>query len=179
MRNRSRHTPNAVERLRLAIDCMPVATREAMLAGVGRGQRVIVGAYVDDRGGVCPMLAAHRGGARTNFLAFARSWDRFTHAGRASRQATARELRILVTQLQASLSETSGLEFDAAIREHHVLRGRSLRARLRPTAAGAQPDTTVPSPLEGAEPPGSKIRARRLHGALRRRRRAGAAGAPA
>jgi len=64
--------------LRRTIDCLPVATREAMLAGVRAGERIIVGAYVDGRGGVCPMLAAHRRGARTNFLSFARAWDRFT-----------------------------------------------------------------------------------------------------
>src|SRR3984885_12925650 len=60
MRNRPRHSADAVERLRLAIDCMPVATREAMLAGVRGNERIIVGAYVDEYGGVCPMLAAHR-----------------------------------------------------------------------------------------------------------------------
>ena len=34
MRNRRRHDTRAVERLRLAIDCLPVATREAMLSGL-------------------------------------------------------------------------------------------------------------------------------------------------
>ncbi len=35
-------------------------------------ERIIVGAYVDRDGGVCPMLAAHRQGGRTDFLTFAR-----------------------------------------------------------------------------------------------------------
>ena len=60
----SRH----VEDLRLAIDCLPLATREAMLAGLLCGRPIIAGAYVDGTGGVCPMLAAHRCGGRTNFL---------------------------------------------------------------------------------------------------------------
>src|SRR5689334_22665395 len=67
MRNR-RPSSSPVERLRTAIDCLPVATRQAMLAGVLAAERVVVGAYTDGRGGVCPMLAAHRGGAPTDFL---------------------------------------------------------------------------------------------------------------
>src|SRR5271154_5368145 len=98
MRNRRRHSSSPVERLRLAIDCMPVATREAMLDGVRSGARIIVGAYVDGQGGECPMLAAHRRGGRTDFLSFAKSWDRFARARGASRPATERELRILLTQ---------------------------------------------------------------------------------
>jgi hypothetical protein len=138
MRNRRSHDNDALGRLRLAIDCMPVATREAMLQGVRDSERVIIGAYVDDRGGACPMLAAHRCGGRTDFLTFARSWDRFTRAKRGRRVATARELRILVTQLDDSLAQSSGLEFDQAISEHRALRGRRLRGRRR-LPAGADP----------------------------------------
>ena len=61
-----------IEDLRTAIDCMPARTREAMLEGV-RSNEIIVGAYVDRRGGVCPMLAAHRCGGRTSFVSFARA----------------------------------------------------------------------------------------------------------
>jgi hypothetical protein len=169
MRNRRRHTADAVERLRLAIDCMPVATREAMLAGVRGNERVIAGAYVDDRGGVCPMLAAHRQGVRTDFISFARTWDRFTRAGRASRPATERELRILVAQLEDSLCESSGLELDEAIKQHRALRGARLRAgglRARPDSAwprrGAQTRSS-----QSADPSG-EIRARRLRWPRRR-----------
>ena len=66
------------EDLRLAVRCLPQHTRVAMLEGVQRND-IIVGAYTDRKGGVCPMLAAHRCGGRTDFLAFAHSWDRFTN----------------------------------------------------------------------------------------------------
>jgi hypothetical protein len=134
MRNRGRNN-SSFERLRLAIDCMPVATREAMLAGVRANERIIVGAYVDDRGGVCPMLAAHRAGGRTDFLSFAKSWDRFTRAGGKPRAATEREVRILVCQLQDSL-QSGDLALDVAIAEHCALASRGRRARRRlPEAA--------------------------------------------
>ena len=89
--------------LRLAIDCLPVETKTAMLDGV-LANRIIVGAYTDRRGGVCPMLAAHRRGGRTNFASFARAWDRYTGAKGRPRSATERELRTLVTMLEASVS---------------------------------------------------------------------------
>ena len=79
-----------IEDLRIAVECLPSTTRAAMLEGV-RTWPIIVGAYTDRRGGVCPMLAAHRCGGRTDFLAFARAWDRFTHAKRP-RRATEREV---------------------------------------------------------------------------------------
>src|ERR1019366_3463135 len=65
MANRTHHRTGPVEDLRLTIDCLPVATREAMLDGVQRHERIIVGAYVDREGGVCPMLVAHQSGGRT------------------------------------------------------------------------------------------------------------------
>jgi hypothetical protein len=130
MRDRRPNSSN-VERLRLAIDCLPVATRRAMLAGVRANQRIIAGAYVDGHGGVCPMLAAHRAGGRTNFLSFAKSWDRFARAGGRARVATERELRILVSQLEDSLQSCGGQELDAAIAEHRALLNRARRARRR------------------------------------------------
>jgi hypothetical protein len=90
------------EELRRAIDCLPVGTREAMLDGIDHS-RIIVGAYVDRQGGVCPMLAAHRNGGRTSLVSFAHAWDRYTNAGRGPRPATDRELRTLRTMLGASL----------------------------------------------------------------------------
>jgi hypothetical protein len=91
------------ERLRNVVDCLPYETRVAMLAGLDRYDRIIVGAYTDRKGGVCPMLAAHRCGGRTDFSSFARAWDRFTGAGRRARRASERELRTLRAQLEASL----------------------------------------------------------------------------
>jgi hypothetical protein len=134
MRNLRRQN-SPVERLRLAIDCMPVATREAMLEAVRASERIIAGAYVDRQGGVCPMLAAHRQGGRTDFISFARSWDRFTRAQKA-RPATPREVGILIAHLEASLATVSGLELDLAIKEHRELRSRRLRSGRRlPDAA--------------------------------------------
>jgi len=116
--------------LRLTIDCLPVATREAMLDGVRGAERIIVGAYTDSHGGVCPMLAAHRRGGRTNFLSFARAWDRFTRAGRQARAATRRERSILIRQLEASLMDAADVDLHGAIDEHrHVVARRERDAR--------------------------------------------------
>jgi hypothetical protein len=131
MGNRARHRSSSIDRLRLAIDCLPVRTREAMLEGVRRNERIIVGAYVDELGGVCPMLAAHRCGGRTDFLSFAKSWDRFTRASGRSRAATAREVGILERQLEDSLLQATGSDLDAAITEHRALVVRRRRAAKR------------------------------------------------
>jgi hypothetical protein len=94
---------NNAERLRNSVYAMPVRTKEAMLRGI-RSNRVIVGAYVDKRGGVCPMLAAHRNGGRTNFGTFARAWDAFTGANpRKPRRASRREVRTLEGYLEMAL----------------------------------------------------------------------------
>ncbi len=111
---------------------MPLATRKAMLDGVRGAERIIVGAYVDRDGGICPMLAAHRCGGRTNFLSFARAWDRFTRAGRRARRATRRELDILVGQLEGSLMSAAEVDLDRAIGEHREIRGRREREERDP-----------------------------------------------
>jgi hypothetical protein len=107
---RKRHS---IEDLRRAIDCLPVDTRVAMLQGV-RSNDIIVGAYTDRSGGVCPMLAAHRCGGRTSLISFAHAWDGFAQAKR-SRRATERELRILTTHLEASLLHEELPELDRAM----------------------------------------------------------------
>jgi hypothetical protein len=92
------------QRLQRVVDCLPYETRLAMLDGMRQyDDRIIVGAYTDRTGGVCPMLAAHRCGGRTDFRSFARAWDRFTGAGRRARRATEREVRTLTNQLEASI----------------------------------------------------------------------------
>jgi hypothetical protein len=89
--------------LRIAIDCLPLATRKAMLDGV-QSNRIIVGAYTDRKGGVCPMLAAHRNGGRTSLASFAHAWDRYTSARGRPRPASDRELNTLTAMLEASIA---------------------------------------------------------------------------
>jgi hypothetical protein len=89
------------KRLRHAVDALPQHTKLGMLEGIS-ANRVIVGAYSDKRGGVCPMLAAHRNGGRTDFSTFARAWDSFTGAKRA-RRASPREVRTLKGYLEVAL----------------------------------------------------------------------------
>ncbi len=117
--------------LRLTVSCLPLATREAMLEAVTSGERIIVGAYVDREGGACPMLAAHRRGGRTDFLAFAKSWDRFTGARGKARVASPRELAVLISLLEQSLDADAGLDLGAAISEHEELVRRSEREGVR------------------------------------------------
>jgi hypothetical protein len=145
MRNRRRQKASPVERLRVAIDCLPLGTREAMLEGVRASERIIAGAYVDGEGGVCPMLAAHRRGGRTDLLSFAKSWDRFTRTAGSTRAATERELRILTAQLEDSVMSASGLELDVAIAEHRELMRRGRRRRGTQTAHSGLPDAADPS----------------------------------
>jgi hypothetical protein len=95
-----------------------------MLEGV-HGTAIIAGAYTNGDG-ICPMLAAHRAGGRTNASSFARVWDRFAFRGARvtrPRPATARELLILSTQLEASLmaEDTPDGDLAAAIVSHQAL----------------------------------------------------------
>lgn len=62
-------------------------------------EELIVGAYTDRRGRMCPMLAAHRRGARADVGSFPRAWDAFGCASRP-RAATRRELQILRALLE-------------------------------------------------------------------------------
>jgi hypothetical protein len=117
---------STIEDLRLAIDCLPVRTRQAMLEGV-RCNEIIVGAYSDRAGGVCPMLAAHRNGGRTNFISFARAWDRFAGSKHA-RRATDREIGVLVAHLEASLLADDDVDLGGAVADHQSL-ARERRAR--------------------------------------------------
>jgi hypothetical protein len=73
-----------------------------MLAGI-EVNNIIVGAYTDRQGGVCPMLAAHRNGGRTNLASFAHAWDRYTGVRGKSRPASERELNTLRVMLEASI----------------------------------------------------------------------------
>jgi len=122
-----------------------------MLDGV-RGNAIVVGAYTDGDGGICPMLAAHRNGGRTSFLSFARAWDGFARADRV-RPATARELRVLEDLLVASLAEETA-DLGAAIAEHKATVARRpeiVARRLRPTL-GVRLLRSRREPVSSADP---------------------------
>jgi hypothetical protein len=130
-----RRSVNAVRRprdpitaLQRAIRCLPPKTREAMLEGI-RAHPIVAGAYTDGRGGICPMLAAHRHGGRATHLGFSRAWDDLARA-RSVRKATPRELQILTDLLEASLADAP--DFATAIAEHRAAlaqRGPEIRVR--------------------------------------------------
>jgi hypothetical protein len=102
------------------------------MLGALDANRIIVGAYVDRQGGVCPMLAAHRNGGRTSLASFAKAWDRYTHAGRGPRPATEREVRTLTVMLEASIALDDGTTpLSEAAAEH----------RATKATRAAKPDT--------------------------------------
>lgn len=105
-----------------------------MLEGI-HDNPIIAGAYTSG-GGICPMLAAHRAGGRTNAISFARVWDRFAFRGArvtGPRPATARELLILSTQLEASLiaEDAPGANLAAAIVSHQELMAKRAESSKR------------------------------------------------
>jgi len=100
---RERHQRRQAHALSRAIRGLSSDTRRAMLVAI-EADDVIVGAYTDRSGRVCPMLAAYRRGARTDAVgAFPRAWDAFGQA-RRPRLATTRELDILRALLEESLA---------------------------------------------------------------------------
>jgi hypothetical protein len=104
-----RRTRDPARRLRIAVERLPRRTKDAMLRGID-SNRIIVGAYVDPAsGGVCPMLAAHRNGGRTDVAAFARAWDEYTDA-RRPRRASRREVSTLRSLLTSSLHIDTSLD---------------------------------------------------------------------
>lgn len=150
---------NACQRLRTAVEAMPRPAREAMLRGID-DNTIIVGAYTDSAsGGICPMLAAHRNGGRTDLASFARSWDRYTDA-RRPRLATEREVRTLRSLLVSSLAADAGVEGSLS----------QIAAQIRREREDAPPAPT-PAPITPPERPGMLIRIRRLNPLRRRRER--------
>jgi hypothetical protein len=127
-----------------------------MLEGMANNE-IIVGAY-STSDGICPMLAAHRAGGRTNLIAFAKAWDRFGfrngRSGRA-RRATERELRVLKVYLEASLLADDAPDTDlAAARREHVA--------LKEARAGADARADAERADDGASRPGDPDRSSEL-----------------
>lgn len=132
-------------RLRVAVERLPNPTKEAMLRGI-QANRIVVGAYVDpNSGGVCPMLAAHRNGGRTDVASFARAWDEYTGAKRP-RRATRREVRTLRSLLESSLDVDSAFERTPIAELAAQIRAeRGQLASCRPARHGPV-EVTVPEP---------------------------------
>jgi len=139
----------ATDDLRVSVECLPRHTKVAMLEGIRAG-RIIAGAYTDDHGGTCPMLAAHRRGGRTDFLAFARAWDRFTaiEKGQGARVVTRHELRVLEAQLEGALLAHDAVDLGGAVADHQAV-ARERRAR---EAARTGTDWLHGTPMPVAEP---------------------------
>src|SRR4051812_14526906 len=98
-----------------------------MLAGINENE-IIVGAYTDRDGRVCPMLAAHRNGGRTSLASFARAWDRYTGA-RHPRPASGREIRTLRSMLEASLMWADESELARVAAEYRASVARTGKAK--------------------------------------------------
>jgi hypothetical protein len=138
-------------RLRIAVDRLPRRTKEAMLRGIATN-RIIVGAYVDPKsGGICPMLAAHRNGGRTDVAAFARAWDEYTNP-RRPRRATRREVAKLRSLLEMSLDQDTTLDH---------LSIAELAAQIRSERRQRAGHVEVPEPLAVPDPGGESIEIRR------------------
>jgi len=122
-----------------------------MLRGIATN-RIIVGAYVDsESGGICPMLAAHRNGGRTDVAEFARAWDAYTHP-RRPRRATRREVVKLRTLLEQSLDRDTSLD--------HISIAE-LAAQIRAERRQRAGHVEVPAPLTPPEPAEEPIQVRR------------------
>ncbi len=143
--------------LRFTIECLPARTRMAMLEGI-RDNSIIVGAYTDRDGGVCPMLAAHRCGGRTDLASFARAWDRYTRATSRSRKATEREVLTLKSMLEASLVSDEGArdELAAAVAELEAARARRAAESPEPARAATRERAQSAAPRDTGERDRSK-----------------------
>jgi hypothetical protein len=131
----------------MAVDRLPRRTKQAMLRGIATN-RIIVGAYVDPKsGGICPMLAAHRNGGRTDVAAFARAWDEYTNP-RRPRRATRREVAKLRSLLEISLNEDTTLDH---------LSIAELAAQIRAERRQRAGHVEVAEPLAVPDPAGDSI----------------------
>ena len=112
--------------LRRAVDCLPRATADRDARGDPLQRRSSSAPTPAPTGSARCWPPTGRGG-RTDFISFAKAWDRFALSGsrrRSARRATRRELLVLTTQLEASLldDEAPVSDLAAAIAEHHEAR---------------------------------------------------------
>ena len=165
---------STVERLRLAIDCMPVATREAMLAGVQaqradhrRRLRRRRGRRVPDA-----RRAPLRAGARTSSRSRS-SWDRFARRERQARARRAtREVRILVAPAAGQPHERR--RPGARPRDRASTAGWSAAGRRSAPCAGARRiDPTRAQIVAAGETASAPCGSRRSLGDAQRRRPGG------
>jgi hypothetical protein len=110
--------------LRRAIDCLPTRTKQAMLVGIANNT-IVVGAYTYNDG-ICPMLAAHRNGGRTDFVTFSRAWDDYCFRGvrvrrRRPRLATPSELVTLRAHIESSVLAEETVDLAGAMASHREL----------------------------------------------------------
>jgi hypothetical protein len=141
-----RRTRDPARRLRITVERLPKRTKEAMLRGID-SNRIIVGAYVDPTsGGVCPMLAAHRNGGRTDVAAFARAWDEYTDA-RRPRRASRREVATLRSLLEGSLDLDTSLDRVPIAELAEQIRAER-RQRAGHVEVAAAPPVAIPEPDE-------------------------------
>lgn len=136
-----------------------------MLEGI-EANSIIVGAYATGDG-ICPMLAAHRAGGRTNAISFAHAWDRVAfrdvRSARA-RRATDRELLILRSHLEASLLEDELPAAELARARHDHERLLADRDRLG-AELEAEPERRDRARRAATAPrPGDRNRAPELRG---------------
>ena len=143
---------NACQRLRTAVETMPRPAREAMLRGID-SNTIIVGAYTDPSSrGICPMLAAHRNGGRTDLASFARSWDRYTDA-RRPRLATKREVRTLRSLLIGSLAVEDGPADSLVALAGDIRRERAeIATRIEAENEAAPATAAAPEPERISDP---------------------------
>ncbi len=150
-----------ISALRRAIDCLPTRTREAMLVGISNST-IVVGAYTH-ADGVCPMLAAHRNGGRTDFVAFARAWDEYCFRGmrprrRRPRLATPSELATLRAHIESSLLADEQVDLvGAAVAHRELVAERQLREpELEPNSSDPADHTERPDRVRPGDPDRSK-----------------------
>jgi hypothetical protein len=132
-----------------------------MLVGIANNT-IVVGAYTHEDG-ICPMLAAHRNGGRTDFVAFSRAWDAYCFRGvrprrRRARLATASELVALRSHIEASLLAEENVDLAGALAEHREL--VTQRERREPVT---RPERRDPDRVRPGDPDRSREFSRR-HG---------------